>query len=259
MLRRPRVLATAFFCALVIVLPGSGSAQPPPVAAHPSANQHSVGADVIAAARSWMSGDASGRERLETLARAGKLYARGSALGFAKSMCALANFYVAGRGVPQDVARGAALCRQGADLGDADAQTDLGNLYLRGVGVPHDMIQARHWYELAAAQGQPNAEFVLGQIYWNGDGVAADQVKAAALLTAAYRGGRLDAAPLLASWTFAHWMAAHPKGDFSGLDQAIAWEQAAVKSAPDDKARDHDVDILKLMRATREAAVAEGR
>ena len=188
------------------------------------------------------------------LARAAQLYGQAAARGYPKSMCALGNLYVAGRGVPQDPARGAALCRQGAELGQADAQTDLGNLYLHGDGVPHDMAQARHWYELAAAQGQANAQFVLGQIYWKGDGVAADPGKAIQLAKSAYADGRSDAAGLVAAWTFSRWMAAHPRDDLTGLDDAITWQDAAVKAAHDDKDRAEAENLLKLLRAARQAA-----
>jgi uncharacterized protein len=185
-------------------------------------------------------------------ARAAALYRQAAERGYAKSMCALGNLYVAGHGVPKDEAKGAALCRQGAEKGEPDAQTDLGNLYLWGVGVPHDMVQARHWYELAAAQGQHNAEFVLGQIYWNGDGIPRDEAKAAELWKAAYRGGRVDAAPLLAAWLFAIWMSAHPKGDVTLVDEAIRYQEVAVRIASDAKRPDQQA-LLTLMRAARTA------
>jgi TPR repeat protein len=171
-------------------------------------------------------------------------------------MCALGNLYVAGRGVPKDEAKGAALCRQAAERGEPDAQTDLGNLYLQGIGVPHDVAQARHWYELAAAQGQPNASFVLGQIYWNGDGVARDQSKAAELWKAAYRGGRVDAAPLLATWLFTSWMSAHPRGDVTVLNEAIQYQEVAVRSVPEAK-RAEAQTLLTVMQAARATAEKE--
>ena len=171
-------------------------------------------------------------------------------------MCALGNLYVAGRGVPKNEAKGAALCRQAAELGEPNAQTDLGDLYVEGVGVPHDMVQARHWYELAAAQGQPNAEFVLGQIYWNGDGVARDRAKAAELWKAAYKGGRVDAAPLLAAWLFTSWMSAHRAGDLTVLDEAIQYEEVAVRNASEAKRADEQT-LLKIMQAARTGAEKE--
>jgi TPR repeat protein len=189
-------------------------------------------------------------------ARAAVLYRQAADRGYAKSMCALGNLYVSGRGVPKDEKRGAALCRQGAELGDPDAQTDLANYYLWGKGVPHDMTQARHWYELAAAQDQPNAEFVLGQIYWNGDGVPRNQAKAAELWKAAYKHGRVDAAPLLATWLFASWMAAHPTGDVTGLDEAIKYEEVAISNASNAAKADQE-GLLNLMRAARIAATKE--
>ena len=188
--------------------------------------------------------------------RAATLYLQAAEQGYAKSMCALGNLYVAGRGVPKDEVKGTALCRQGAELGNSDAQTDLGNFYLQGIGVPHDMVQARHWYELAAAQGQPNAEFVLGQIYWNGDGIPRDQAKAAELWKAAYSGGRVDAAPLLASWLFASWLSAHPRGDVTVLDEAIGYQEVAVRVASEGKRKDQQ-SLLTVMRAARTAAEKE--
>jgi len=190
------------------------------------------------------------------LARAAALYRQAAERGYAKSMCALGNLYVAGRGVPKNEAKGAALCRQAAELGEPNAQTDLGDLYVEGVGVPHDMVQARHWYELAAAQGQPNAEFVLGQIYWNGDGVARDRAKAAELWKAAYKGGRVDAAPLLAAWLFTSWMSAHRAGDLTVLDEAIQYEEVAVRNASEAKRADEQT-LLKIMQAARTGAEKE--
>jgi len=118
------------------------------------------------------------------------------------------------------------------------------------------MVQARRWYELAAAQGQPNAEFVLGQIYWNGDGIPRDQAKAVELWKAAYRGGRVDAASLIAAWLFASWMSAHPKGDATVLDEAIRYEEVAVRTAPDARRADEQ-GLLNLMQTTRTLADKE--
>ena len=189
-------------------------------------------------------------------ARAAALYRQAADRGYPKSMCALGNLYVAGRGVPKDEAKGASLCQQAAERGEPDAQTDVGNFYLQGIGVPHDMVQARHWYELAAAQGQPNAEFVLGEIYWNGDGIARDRAKAAELWKAAYKEGRVDAAPLLAAWLFSSWMSAHPRGDVTSLDEAIQYQQVAVRTASEAKRADEE-SVLTLMQTARTAAEKE--
>ncbi|MEO7691197.1 MAG: tetratricopeptide repeat protein [Sphingomonas sp.] len=189
------------------------------------------------------------------MAKAAALYRQAADRGYPRSMCALGNLYIAGQGVPKDETKGAGLCRQGADLGEANAQTDLGNLYLQGIGVPKDMVQARHWYELAAAQGQPNAQFVLGQIYWKGDGVAPSKAKAAALLKAAFKGGRRDAAPLLAKWLYADWMSAHKRGDVTILDEAIGYQKVALGSATE-TSRGDEQTLLDLMRAARGVAEA---
>lgn len=193
---------------------------------------------------------------LPDLSRAATLYREAAQQGYPKSMCALGNLYVAGRGVPKDESRGAALCRQGAELGERDAQTDLGNLYLSGVGVPRNMVEARRWYQQAAVQHQPNAQFTLGQIYWNGDGVARDRSKAGELWKAAYAGGRIDAAPLLASWLFTSWMSVHNKGDFAALDQAIQYGETAVRISSEDR-RVRQQTLLSVMRAARVAGEKE--
>jgi TPR repeat protein len=188
------------------------------------------------------------------LARAAAFYRQAADRGYARSMCALGNLYMTGRGVPKDEMKAALLCRQGGELGEPNAQTDLGNLYLRGVGVPKDMVQARHWYELAAAQGQPNAQFVLGQIYWNGDGVARSKAKAAAFLKEAFKGGRRDAAPLLAKWLFAQWMLAHAQGDFTVLDEAIGYQKIAT-----DPGQAEEQTLLAMMLAARGGTGQEDR
>ena len=183
-------------------------------------------------------------------ARAAALYRRAAERGYAKSLCALGNLYVAGKGVPKDEANGAALCLRAAKRGEQDAQTDLGNMYLRGVGVSQDIVEARKWYELAASQGQHNAEFTLGQIYWNGDGVARDQAKAAELWKKAFDGGRVDAAPLIAAWLFASWMSSHTRGDSTGLDEAIRYQEMAVTISPEGKRADAE-GLLTVMRTAR--------
>lgn len=187
--------------------------------------------------------------------RAAEFYGLAAEKGFGKSMCALGNFYIAGKGVQKDVQRGVDLCRKGAEAGDRDAQTDMGNFYMSGSGVPQDVVQGRHWYEKAAEQGQANAEFVLGQIYWHGDGVDADQTKAASLLAAAFQDGRSDAASLLGQWNFVRWMAAHRAGDLTLLNEAIQWDEAALKLAPDRAARDEAQADLKMARAFKEATI----
>lgn len=172
-------------------------------------------------------------------------------------MCAAGNLYLDGEGVPKDQARGVALCRQGAELGNPDAQTDLGNLYLRGVGVSRDMVQARLWYERAAAQGQANAQYVLGQIYWKGDGTPQNHARATELWKAAYQGGRTDAARLLARSLFAGWMASHAAGDTTGLDEAVLFQQVAVRLASDEKKAEEE-NLLQLMLEARKAENADG-
>lgn len=74
--------------------------------------------------------------------------------GFPKSLCALGNLYLNGRGVPLSAERAVELCRRGAEMGDADAQTDLGNFHLMGQGTAQDYVEARRWFGLAAHKGK---------------------------------------------------------------------------------------------------------
>ena len=112
----------------------------------------------------------NGHDRPADLERAAELYRLAGDGGFPKSLCALGNMYMAGRGVPRDPSRAAELCLRGAEMGDADAQTDLGNFYLDGDGIAQDYAEARRWYEQAALKQQRNALFTLGVMAWNGLG-----------------------------------------------------------------------------------------
>ncbi len=304
---RSLVPASLIAAAFIALASGLAVAQ-----SNPTNGADLISADVAAAARQWASGDLTGRNKLQAMARAGsadaqetlgellmagmliardpvaacgyfaqaapsrpdalhslaactemgvggapnlvraaELYKQAADKGYAKSMCALGNLYITGRGVPKDPAQGASLCLMGAKAGNADAQTDLGNLYLQGLGVPRDMVQARYWYEKAAASGQRNAEFILAKIYWNGSGVAADPARAAVLMESSFKHGRFDAAGVLASWAMARWKSGSAGGDPDALDEAIAWYQEAVKFAPNDQKKAEAQTGLSAALATK--------
>ena len=62
----------------------------------------------------------------------------------------------------------AALCRQAAELGDGEAQYQLAQFYLAGTGVPADPMEAARWMSKAAEQGVSAAFERLGALYAEG-------------------------------------------------------------------------------------------
>lgn len=196
--------------------------------------------------------DGGGRPR--DLAAARVWYQKAIDLGYGQSNCALGNMLIRGQGGAADPVKGLALCRTSAEAGDANAQADMGDHYLVGEGLAKDYVQARAWYLKAAQQGQRNAAFMLGSLWWNGDGGAKDQAEAARWWKVAYDNGRLDAAEHLAAFHYAHYMAAHPRGDLSEMDEAIGWFQAHADQATDPKAHQEALDMLALAKALRAAA-----
>ncbi len=180
-----------------------------------------------------------GHDRPADLGRAAELYRLAGEGGFPKSLCALGNLYMAGRGVPNDPARAAELCRRGAEMGDADAQTDLGNFYLNGDGVAQDYVEARRWFERAAAKQQRNALFTLGAMTWNGHGGERDLEAAGRWFEAAYTAGRRDAASFVASLALMRAVPNAPSGpvDAALLEIARSWFETAMAEDPDESQR----------------------
>lgn len=173
------------------------------------------------------------------LERAAEIYRLAGDGGFPKSLCALGNLYMAGRGVPNDPARAAELCRRGAEMGDADAQTDLGNFYLNGDGVAQDYAEARRWFERAAAKQQRNALFTLGVMALNGHGGERDLEAARRWFEAAYAAGRRDAASFVASIALIRAAPNAPSGPVDPvlLEAAKTWFEIAVVEDPDGSRR----------------------
>ena len=180
-----------------------------------------------------------GHDRPADPERAAHLYRLAGDGGFPKSLCALGNLYMAGRGVPADPARAAELCRRGAEMGDPDAQTDLGNFYFQGNGVARDYAEARRWYERAAEQQQKNALFSLGVMAWNGHGGEPDLEAAGRWFEAAYAAGRRDAASFAGGAAFIRAVPDAPSGpvDAALLETARAWFEIAAAEDPDESRR----------------------
>jgi len=77
--------------------------------------------------------------------------------------------------------------RLGAEQGDSSCQCNLGEWYLIGRGVPQDYAKAAEWFEKAAGQGDIKAKYELGRLYFTGQGVPQDYEKAVVLLKYAAR------------------------------------------------------------------------
>lgn len=76
-----------------------------------------------------------------------------------------ADFYRAGRGLPQDGALARQWFRRAAEQGYAKAQNNLAVLYQTGAGGEKDEKAAQGWYEKAARQGFTLAQGNLGTLY----------------------------------------------------------------------------------------------
>lgn len=76
-----------------------------------------------------------------------------------------ADFYRAGRGLPQDGALARQWFRRAAEQGYAKAQNNLAVLYQTGAGGEKDEKAAPGWYEKAARQGFTLAQGNLGTLY----------------------------------------------------------------------------------------------
>lgn len=180
-----------------------------------------------------------GHDRPADLERAAELYGLAGEGGFPKSLCALGNLYLNGRGVPANAERAVDLCRRGAEMGDADAQTDLGNFHLRGQGTAQNYVEARHWFGLAALQGQRNALLTLGIMDLNGDGGERSPEKALQRFEAAYAAGRPEAAALAGRAALILAVPNAPSGPVDTEQLAVAkrWFLIAVEEDPTDESR----------------------
>ena len=76
-----------------------------------------------------------------------------------------ADFYRAGRGLPQDGALARQWFRRAAEQGYVKAQNNLAVLYQTGAGSEKDEKAAQGWYEKAARQGFTLAQGNLGTLY----------------------------------------------------------------------------------------------
>lgn len=194
-----------------------------------------------------------GRGRSRDLVRAFELYERASAMGFAKSHCALGNMLVSGMAGRRDASLGLELCRHAADAGVSDAATDYGGYLLTGEHIERNPVEARRYLASAAAARQPNAAFLLGQIYWNGDGVERDQEEAVRWWTVAHEAGRPDAAFAIGRYLAARALEQRGSGvtDQSLAERAAHWLRLAVAHDPDPAHRELAAHGLELLTQTR--------
>ena len=92
-------------------------------------------------------------------------YKKAAAAGHPVAQNNFADFYRAGRGLPQDGALARQWLQRAAEQGYAKAQNNLAVLYQTGVGGEKDEKAAQAWYEKAARQGFALAQSNLGTLY----------------------------------------------------------------------------------------------
>ena len=92
-------------------------------------------------------------------------YKKAAAAGHPIAQNNFADFYRAGRGLPQDGALARQWFRRAAEQGYAKAQNNLAVLYQTGAGGEKDEKAAQGWYEKAARQGFTLAQGNLGTLY----------------------------------------------------------------------------------------------
>jgi hypothetical protein len=95
-------------------------------------------------------------------ARETELYRRAAEAGSASDQVALAEAYMAGRGVPVDASEATGWFRRAAEQGHVGAQYRLALAHEMGLGIATDLATAVVWYRQAAEQGHPEAQLHLG-------------------------------------------------------------------------------------------------
>ena len=117
--------------------------------------------------------------------------------GNAEAQFHLGNFYITGKGAPQDYATGAEWHRRSAEQGYAKAQHNLGVAYAAGQGVPLDLEMAAKWFQRAAERGLAEAQLSLGNSYFLGEGVPQNYIYAHMWLNLSVSGGNERASEIL--------------------------------------------------------------
>ncbi len=95
-------------------------------------------------------------------------------LGDGEAQYQLAQFYLAGIGVPADPTEAARWMSKAADQGVSAAYERLGALYAEGLGMPQDFQAAADWFHRAVVQGDVNALYHLGTLQMGGLGMPRD-------------------------------------------------------------------------------------
>ena len=123
-----------------------------------------------------------------------RLFKKGAEQADSKSLSALAQMYLFGKGVLQDYAEAARLFTLAAKQGDSGAQLKLASMYANGKGVLQDYAEAVRLNRLAAEQGDSHAQHKLASLYLFGEWkVLQDDAEAARLFTLAAKQGHAGA------------------------------------------------------------------
>lgn len=111
------------------------------------------------------------------ISKAVKWHQKASDNGYWRSMQALANLYVRGKGVDKDYSKAMDLNRQYIEClvklvndGDVVAMFELGNCVYNGRGISQSQSEGVEWYKKAANLGYWKAQSVLATCYMNGNG-----------------------------------------------------------------------------------------
>lgn len=114
--------------------------------------------------------------------------------GFAPASFRMADFYLRGRGLPQDVERAMRMLHDLSDRDYGPASARLGDLYRDGDNVQLDYSRAISFYELALEQGFERAELRIARMIHNGWGMDRDLKTALAVYLRHGRKGDAGAA-----------------------------------------------------------------
>jgi TPR repeat protein len=109
----------------------------------------------------------------------------------------LANFHVAGFGVPQDREQVFYWNQRAAEHGDASGQSALAWCYYHSVGTAPNPELAFKWWLEAAVQGLPVAQHAVADCLFTGEGTPRDLDMAAQWCQLALKNGASEARELL--------------------------------------------------------------
>lgn len=133
----------------------------------------------------------------QNLTKAARWCRRAAEQNWTPAQTLLANFYVAGLGVPQDMEQVFYWNQRAAELGDAGGQNALAWCYEQSVGTAPNPELAFQWWLEAAVQGLPVAQYAVADCLFTGDGTPRDLDMAAQWCQLALKNGDPQARELL--------------------------------------------------------------